>query len=383
MSETVIGIRVRAWDSQSIRVLAGFRQTVAARRLPWRWQVSTKRKKRAGLTDVSADAWILGPGVRPPHGLRPNVPLVSADEFDLHASESCWMAAHLDQAAVGRVAAEHLRQCGYGAFAVVVPQEASALRERALACIAALHGKRLTVDIIEWTDPAGAPLTALRQHLLKLTTKPCGVFAPDDQLAARLRQVALAAAIPLPDRLGILGAGDLSSACLATSPELSSVAVPWHAFGSVAVGQLQHLLAGKSAHRPHLIRPFAVEARASTLFCGHGDTLVRRACALIRKHLQQQWPVKEIATRLGVSEATLNRRLHRATGTTPYAWRNQRRLELAQQLLADPLLSLVQVQRRCGFGSMRSFHRLLHDHCGMGPEAYRKHLFIGGSAATL
>ncbi|TVR17238.1 MAG: AraC family transcriptional regulator, partial [Planctomycetota bacterium] len=125
------------------------------------------------------------------------------------------------------------------------------------------------------------------------------------------------------------------------------------------------------------------EPTPSTRFLSHIDPMLLRSCKIIRKHLHQQWSVGDIAQRLRVSEATLNRRLQQATGMSPHAWRNQRRLEHAQQLLADPLLSISHVQRRCGFGSLRSFHRLLHQHCGMGPEAYRRHLLLGGSAATL
>ncbi|TVR18091.1 MAG: hypothetical protein EA401_00075, partial [Planctomycetota bacterium] len=270
MTETIIGIRVRAWDSQSIRVLAGFRQTIASRHLPWRWQVSTKRKKRAGLGDVSASAWILGPGVRPPHSTPPRIPLISADEFDIQDGEACRMAAILDQGAVGAVAAQHLRQSGYTHFAVLVPSENGALRLRAQACAATLEAENLPVTHLDWpslTPPSGVQAqTQIRRQLLALSKEPMGVFAPDDSLAARLRHIALAAHITIPSQLGIVGAGDLSSACLATTPELSSVAVPWHAFGSAAVGQIQHMLAGDTQHMPRLLRPFAVEARASTRF---------------------------------------------------------------------------------------------------------------------
>lgn len=102
-----------------------------------------------------------------------------------------------------------------------------------------------------------------------------------------------------------------------------------------------------------------------------------RVCALIRSNLHKPWSVADLATRLGVSQATLNRRLDMATGLSPHAWRNQRRVEQAQALLGDPLLTIPQIQRRCGFGSRRNFHRLLHQHCGMGPEAYRRQVLYG------
>ncbi|TVR46542.1 MAG: helix-turn-helix domain-containing protein [Planctomycetota bacterium] len=377
MTDPIIGIRVRAWDSQSIRVLAGFRQTLAARRLPWRWQVSTKRKKRASLSDIPAQAWVLGPGVRPPHDRRPALPIVLADEFAALDEDGCHMAATLDQGAVGLIAAAHLRECGYPSFAVIMPDQHGALRERSQAFAAAIAGAGMPCRSAGFpADPAGQAVS-LRRLVASLDQQPFGIFCPDDHIAAQLRDLCRAAGRQLPDSCGILGSGDLSSACLATTPELSSVSIPWLALGSAAVGQLQRLFEDRDQRGPSLIRPYTVEARASTRFSGHGDVLVRRACAWMRKNLHRPWSMAELAQHLEVSEATLNRRMRIATGSSPHAWRNRRRTEEAQRLLADPLLSIAQVQRRCGFGSLRHFHRQLQLHCGMGPAAYRRHLLPG------
>ena len=60
-----------------------------------------------------------------------------------------------------------------------------------------------------------------------------------------------------------------------------------------------------------------------------------------------------------------------AFGETPHQYLTGRRIERAQQLLADTSMPVGAVCRAIGFLSPGSFSRLFRRHIGVSPEAYR------------
>lgn len=89
------------------------------------------------------------------------------------------------------------------------------------------------------------------------------------------------------------------------------------------------------------------------------------------QHLDRPISLPDLAREANVSVRTLNRRFMAETGSTPFQWLLQQRLQRARELLEATELSIDQVARRSGFGTAESLRQHLVRHIGLAPRAYR------------
>ncbi|WP_161805600.1 helix-turn-helix domain-containing protein [Frateuria defendens] len=93
-----------------------------------------------------------------------------------------------------------------------------------------------------------------------------------------------------------------------------------------------------------------------------GDTL-GRLLDWMRRHLDQALPLEELAARANLSERTLMRRFHAATGCSPKQWLIRERVNRARELLESGTQGLDRVAERCGFGCADSADRTMRSEC--------------------
>ena len=102
----------------------------------------------------------------------------------------------------------------------------------------------------------------------------------------------------------------------------------------------------------------------SSLFAGTVDWL--------QEHLHEEVTVDDLAARAAMSPRTFARRFLAATGTTPYQWLTQQRVQLAQRLLETSDLPIDSVAQKSGFSTganlRKHFSRAVHT----SPQAYRR-----------
>lgn len=89
--------------------------------------------------------------------------------------------------------------------------------------------------------------------------------------------------------------------------------------------------------------------------------------------------VATVASTLGLSERTLNRRLS-DEGTSFRALVSQSQLKLARAFLGDPNLSLAETAHLCGFSDQSSFSQAYRRWTGTTPKTDRKSLMTTGEA---
>ena len=104
----------------------------------------------------------------------------------------------------------------------------------------------------------------------------------------------------------------------------------------------------------------------------HSDTLVLRAQQWIQKHLHFSFQLNKMADHLAVSERTIIRHFHLALNTTPTAYVQQLKIELAKRLLETTTFTLDQVCERTGYVDPSSFRRLFKRHTALSPAEYRQ-----------
>lgn len=148
----------------------------------------------------------------------------------------------IDEAAGGRLAAQHLLARGCRRLAVAGQYSSRADGFRAVAAAAGA-----TVTLVGKNDDEQDLEPALIQLLGKITRwlaagkKPVGVFAVNDRLALRLIRLAMARGIAVGTELLVIGFDDLELAA-DTTPALTTLHQPFRDLGRAAVTTLMQLL---------------------------------------------------------------------------------------------------------------------------------------------
>lgn len=79
----------------------------------------------------------------------------------------------------------------------------------------------------------------------------------------------------------------------------------------------------------------------------------------------------QLASICGISESTLRRGFLAVTGRTPAAYVHFVRLLMAEQLLVETELTVMEISERCGFPCLSTFNRQFLKRYGISPRAFR------------
>jgi transcriptional regulator GlxA family with amidase domain len=104
----------------------------------------------------------------------------------------------------------------------------------------------------------------------------------------------------------------------------------------------------------------------------HRDPQVLAAQEIVERELHAVPPLAHLAARIGLSERTLSRRLHAATGLPLRHYVAELRLERSEFLLRTCDMALVHIAQDCGYGSASAFSRAFSARYGEGPAGYRR-----------
>ncbi|MDG2520472.1 AraC family transcriptional regulator [Caulobacter segnis] len=131
----------------------------------------------------------------------------------------------------------------------------------------------------------------------------------------------------------------------------------------------QHLLLSTVAH----IASRHGERPARRLAPGRlSGRQVRLAQDVLGADLGDSLSLTEVASACGLSVSHFARGFKIATGSTPHAWRQARRLARARDLLATSDLPLAEVALACGFAEQSYFTRLFKRETGLTPGLWRR-----------
>ena len=286
----------------------------------------------------------------------------------------------LDQAAIGRLAAEHLLSRGFRQFAFYGVEDAaySADREAAFAERLAVGGfavSRHCLPSLHRQHPWDDEVESLRLWLERLPS-PIGLFAASD---ARARKVADACRLigrNVPEEVGIIGVDNNEIACEFGSPKITSISCDWVTVGFEAARLLDHLMRGrKPPDRDKLIPPNGIVARESTNVMIFNNSAVARAAAYAREHIGEPFGVEALIDCAAVSRRLLETSFIKSLGMTPSVYIARLRVEKAKSLLHQRKLTFSRIAAQCGFSDLRHFRRVFARTEKMTPRQYRKACF--------
>jgi AraC-like DNA-binding protein len=94
----------------------------------------------------------------------------------------------------------------------------------------------------------------------------------------------------------------------------------------------------------------------------------------IEQSLDEPPRIADLASVVALSPSRFTALFRAATGTSPVAYRNSRRIERARRLLLTESIPSSQVAEACGFHTVQQFNRLFRRAVGCTPSAYRQRL---------
>ena len=287
-----------------------------------------------------------------------------------------------DDAAVGRLAADHLLNCGLKKFVCVYyPRWANdkarmaAFRDRVSR--AGFPVKAVAVSFCQSverleTERPEVDTAKLARRLVNLS-RPVGIFATHDEFSAASVDALRSHGASLPCDAPILGVANNRLICASCAPLLSSIVQSGQRVGFEAVAALQRLLRGERLAERHLrLPPLEVAVRRSTNVLATRDELVAEAIEQIRLRSSEPFTVTELAELMCVSRSGLYKRFMAALGHTPNEEIRRARLARAEKLLSTTELQIPHVAFDCGYRSVGAFCRAFRDAVGATPIEYRK-----------
>ncbi len=285
---------------------------------------------------------------------------------------------HVDNEAIGTLAAHHLLERGLRHFAYlgIRGENWSEARQQAFSqalskqgCAATLRNDpRHELDDESWE----AHQTKLAQWLSSLP-RPIGIMVCSDQRGSQLLDACRRANLRVPEEVAVIGVDNDEPLCNVCNPPLTSV-VPGHTqTGYAAAALLERLMRGaKVPQEPTLVPPVKIITRHSTDTIAVEDEGVSRALCLIREHASNRIRIDEIAAKIGISRSVLQRRFLASLGRTINDELIHHRLKVAQQLLLETKLSLPEIAERAGFQHAEYMASVFRSRLSLSPAGFRR-----------
>lgn len=122
----------------------------------------------------------------------------------------------------------------------------------------------------------------------------------------------------------------------------------------------------------HLLRSYcAVEPCVALYDGGLSDRQLLQVTNYINDCLDQEIKLSDLAQLLGLSQFYFSRRFKQSMGVAPHQYVLQQRLERAKHLLKETELPVMEIAMLCGFSSHSHLGKLIRQHTGLSPKAYR------------
>lgn len=98
--------------------------------------------------------------------------------------------------------------------------------------------------------------------------------------------------------------------------------------------------------------------------------VVEEACVRLSRDFDAAMPLPDLARELGLSYSAFRKLFLQETGQSPGAYRIQRRLEYAQDLLSHSSYSIKEIARAAGYPDVYAFSKQFRKHVGLPPGAF-------------
>lgn len=282
-----------------------------------------------------------------------------------------------DDAAIARLAAEHLLERGFRNLAFCGEPRFNWSEWRCESFCHVVRHAGATCHTYETTTRDGPTASWDQEHRrlmawIKKLPKPVGVMASYDIKAQQLLDACRELRIAVPEEVAVVGVDNDKLLCDLCSPPLSSVIPNAQRTGYVAAQLLNRLLSGeKVPPEAHLIEPLGVQTRQSTDVLAIDDRDIAAAVRFIREHACEGIKVADLLRAVPLSRRVLESRFTKLVGRTPHDEILRVKIERAKQLLVETDLSLALVAERTGIEHVEYLSVAFKRVTGQTPKDFR------------
>ena len=291
-----------------------------------------------------------------------------------------------DDAAVARMAADHLLGQGYSRLAYCgFPKSRhnswSEKRRRGFRERAKEAG--VPCQVYTGRHRATRQWSALQRdlcHWLGSLEKPVGIMAGNDARARHVLEACRSIGLRVPEDVAVVGVDNHELMCELTDPPLSSVEQGARELGYRAAELLDRMMGGKRPKQiANYVAPERVIVRRSTDSLAIGDVDVAAAVRFVREHACEHIRVADVLDKVAVSRSTLDSRFRSIIGKTIHEEIHDTMLARAQELIAAGGLTLKQVARDAGFAHVQHMTNLFRRRLGRTPGEFQRLARLGAT----
>lgn len=283
-----------------------------------------------------------------------------------------------DDAAIGRLAGEHLLERGLGHFAFCgfAGQSWSEGRRDGFRARVAVEGLEVSVYESRGFGSASLPWEQEQADIgrwLRKLPKPLGVMACNDMRGQHVLDACQRGNLAVPEEIAVVGVDDDALLCELCDPPLSSVIPNPERIGYEAAELLARLMAGEKPLRDEwLVEPLGVQVRQSTDVLAIKDANIAMAVRFIREHACRGATVEEVLQHVPMSRTLLERKFRKYVGRSPQAEIRAVRLKRVKQLLAETALPLDRIAELAGYKHPEYLSVVFKRETGQTPGHYRR-----------
>jgi LacI family transcriptional regulator len=256
-------------------------------------------------------------------------------------------------AAIGRLAAEHLLERGFQCFACCGFSNEHWSQRRRSGFEAEVHHAGFACGAYE-SPRAG--LKVWKQDQTKLVDwlrslpKPVGIFATNDLRGQHVLDACGRDNVAVPEQAAVIGVDNDEMLCNLCDPPLSSVIPDPERIGHEAALWLERLIQGQTPEALEIeIPPRGIAIRQSTDVFAVSDPVLANALRFIREHACEGMTVQHLIDHLRVSRSWLERSFRKLLGRSPQAAIRLVQIKRCKELLQSTSLSLDKIAGLAGF----------------------------------
>jgi LacI family transcriptional regulator len=289
-------------------------------------------------------------------------------------------SVNLDFRLAGRMAAEHLINCGLRRFVSFgfkgsIP---SKLHYEGMREVAKEHGcqcKRYVVPSnFSEQERAWKQFFDYTNKAIASWQAPIGVGFSSDELAFAVTTICKSRGWRIPEQMAVIGLNNEVMICNASSPTLSSIDMSDKRCGYEAAQLLDRMMKGEkiSNNTIHLIPPKELILRRSSDAYAVEDVALVHALSYMSENSHTKISVTDIAKAAGIGRQTLEHRFRKQLKRTVNDELIRLRVSRMKRLLVETEQTIGEISDQVGFGTTANMHVMFKRQTDMTPIAYRE-----------
>ncbi|MBN1457777.1 MAG: substrate-binding domain-containing protein, partial [Sedimentisphaerales bacterium] len=256
-----------------------------------------------------------------------------------------------DSKQIGRMAAEHLLDCGLWNFAYCGLTDIYWSQARSESFAQEIAKAGFNVDF--YRSPNQKKPVSVDQEKaylaqwLRSLKKPVGIMACNDERAMQIIEACKTVSIKIPEDVAVLGVDNDELICNICSPALSSISVNFEQAGFQAAQLLDELMSGKKTSANTIfISPTHIIARQSTDILNVKDKDVADAIRFIYDNWHNNLQVNDVVAKTTLSRRVLEKRFRKVLKRSINEELRRVRINNISRMLMDTNLTITQIASR-------------------------------------